>query len=128
MRAHLRIARPTDDLETVARMYRDGLGLAELGRFTDHDGYDGVMVGHPGADLHLEFTHHRGHAVGRAPTADNLLVYYVPDAGEHAACCARMEAAGFRAVPSENPYWDRHGRTFEDVDGYRVVLQNAAWR
>ena len=27
----------------------------------------------------------------------------------------------------EGSYWDRCGRTFEDLDGYRVVLQNAAW-
>lgn len=26
-----------------------------------------------------------------------------------------------------NPYWDRDGVTFEDPDGYRIVLQNAAW-
>jgi hypothetical protein len=30
-------------------------------------------------------------------------------------------------VQSFNPYWDQHGKTFEDPDGYRVVLQNAAW-
>ncbi|WP_416171653.1 hypothetical protein [Haematobacter missouriensis] len=34
---------------------------------------------------------------------------------------------GHEPVPSFNPYWDRGGRTFEDPDGYRVVLQNAAW-
>ena len=38
-----------------------------------------------------------------------------------------MEEAGYVAVPSLNPYWDRRGRTFEDPDSYRVVLQNAAW-
>ena len=26
-----------------------------------------------------------------------------------------------------NPYWDRSGRTFEDPDGYRVVIQRASW-
>jgi YycE-like protein len=30
-------------------------------------------------------------------------------------------------VKSFNPYWDGNGCTFEDPDGYRVVLQNAAW-
>jgi hypothetical protein len=30
-------------------------------------------------------------------------------------------------VASFNPYWDRHGRTFADADGYRVVIQNQAW-
>ena len=24
-------------------------------------------------------------------------------------------------------FWDKHGKTFADPDGYRVVLQNAAW-
>jgi len=26
-----------------------------------------------------------------------------------------------------NPYWDRCGLTFEDPDGYRVVLQRENW-
>jgi hypothetical protein len=30
-------------------------------------------------------------------------------------------------VAAFNPYWDRDGVTFEDPDGYRIVLQNAAW-
>jgi NAD(P)-dependent dehydrogenase (short-subunit alcohol dehydrogenase family) len=32
-----------------------------------------------------------------------------------------------RRVSSYNACWDVHGWTFEDVDGYRVVLQNSAW-
>ena len=124
----LRVARPTDHLEATAAMYRDGLGFATLGSFTDHDGFDGVMLGPPGGSYHLEFTHHRGHRVGRAPTQDHLLVLYVPDAAEHAARCEQMLRAGFTPVPSYNPYWDRQGRTFEDLDGYRVVIQRAAWR
>jgi hypothetical protein len=43
------------------------------------------------------------------------------------ASCARMEAAGFADVASFNPHWDPCGRTFEDLDGYRVVLQNGIW-
>jgi len=56
-----------------------------------------------------------------------LLVFYLPDNGEWTSAVDRMEAAGYTPVPSLNPYWDRSGRTFEDPDGYRVVLQNAAW-
>lgn len=26
-----------------------------------------------------------------------------------------------------NPYWNRQGVTFSDDDGYRVVIQHAAW-
>lgn len=123
----LRVARPTDNLAVLLRFYRDGLGLAQLGAFTAHNGYDGMMLGHPHAPYHLEFTHQPGHVVGRAPTADNLLVFYLPEAAEWHAAVARMAAAGFAPVPSDNPYWDQQGRTFEDPDGYRVVLQGASW-
>ena len=59
----LRVARPTDDLEAVVRFYRDGLGFTELYRFANHDGFDGVMLGLPGAPYHLEFT--RAHGASR---------------------------------------------------------------
>jgi hypothetical protein len=123
----MRVARPTDSLARLAEMYVQGLGLTVLAEFADHDGFDGVILGHPRQPYHIEFTAQRGHRVGRAPTRDHLLVFYVPDQGEWSAACDRMLAAGFRPVPSYNPYWDVQGRTFEDVDGYRVVLQNAAW-
>lgn len=123
----MRVARPTDDLEAVARFYRDGLGLTELSRFEDHDGFDGVMLGLPGAPYHLEFTHARGHHVGRAPTADHLLVFYLPDESQWHAAITRLTTLGHTPVQSFNPYWDKMGRTFEDPDGYRVVLEHAAW-
>ncbi|HEY6823579.1 MAG TPA: VOC family protein, partial [Steroidobacteraceae bacterium] len=41
--------------------------------------------------------------------------------------CERMTAAGFAAVSSFNPYWNLRGRSFQDPDGYRVVLQREAW-
>jgi catechol 2,3-dioxygenase-like lactoylglutathione lyase family enzyme len=124
----LRVARPTDRLVEVVRFYQDGLGLERLDSFEDHEGFDGVMLGLPGAPYHLEFTRQHGHRAGRAPSADNLLVFYLPDAQEWRSAVDRMLATGYASVPSFNPYWDRSGRTFEDPDGYRVVLQNAAWR
>ena len=125
--ARVRFARPTDRLDEVVRFYRDGLGLQELARFADHDGFDGVMLGEPGGAWHLEFTRAHGHAAGRAPGEDNLLVFYLPDEAHWRAAAERMKLCGFEAVASFNPYWDREGLTFEDPDGYRVVLQNAAW-
>jgi hypothetical protein len=125
--AKLRIARPTDHLAKIALMYEQGLGLARLSQFEDHDGFDGVMLGHPGQSWHLEFTHHRGHCVGRAQSRDNLLVFYVATPIEHQACRERMSQAGFVEVASCNPYWDKDGVTFEDPDGYRVVLQQESW-
>ncbi len=125
--AHLRVARPTDNLTAVVQFYRDGLGFEVLYEFTDHDGFDGIMLGHKGAAYHLEFTHKRGHTAGRAPSADNLLVFYLPDTAEWQQAVQRLERCGYKPVKAFNPYWDTQGRTFEDPDGYRIVLQNARW-
>jgi catechol 2,3-dioxygenase-like lactoylglutathione lyase family enzyme len=125
--AILRVARPTDRLDEVVRFYRDGVGLAQLVEFHDHDGFDGVILGAPGAPYHLEFTRKRGDVVGRATTMDALLVFYLPDDQEWRNALERMKAAGYQPVASFNPYWDRAGRTFEDPDGYRVVIQHARW-
>jgi catechol 2,3-dioxygenase-like lactoylglutathione lyase family enzyme len=123
----LRVARPTDDLESLLSFYRDGLGFDILYRFADHDGFDGLMLGHEGAPYHFEFTSAHGHQAGRASTQDNLLIFYIPGDEEWRAAVDRMEAAGFPPIPSFNPYWDQRGRTYEDPDGYRIVIQNAAW-
>ena len=123
----IRVARSTDRLEAIVQFYTKGLGLEVLASFQDHDGFDGVMLGTPGVSYHLEFTHKRGHAAGDAPTRDNLLVFYLSDPLQWQDAVGRMRRAGYEAVPSFNPYWDRNGLTFEDPDGYRIVLQNASW-
>jgi len=125
--ANLRVARPTDDLAAVVRFYRDGLGLDVLYEFKDHGGFDGVMLGRAGAGYHLEFTRKAGHRAGKAPTEDSLLVFYLPDRAEWQRAIDRLLQHGHQPVRAFNPYWDRHGKTFADPDGYRVVLQNAAW-
>lgn len=124
---HIRIARPTDDIAALLRFYQDGLGFVVIGSFEDHQGFDGIMLGHHQAAYHLEFTHHRGHCVGKAPSPEDLLVFYLPDPEQWKQAVARMEVAGFAPVTAYNPYWDVLGKTFEDADGYRIVLQQAAW-
>lgn len=127
MHAHLRIARPVSSLARSLAMYRYGLGLQEIGRFDDHDGYDGVMLGHPGLDYHFEFTLSRVHRVTPASTPEDLIVLYLPDLQIWQQACARMLEAGFVERVPLNPYWQRRGRTFEDPDGYRIVLEQAPW-
>src|SRR5262245_1022140 len=73
-------------------------------------------LGHPQQPYHLECATQRGHYVSKAPTQDHLLVFYLPVHDEWEASCTRMLAAGFRRVPSYNPYWEAQGQTFEDLD------------
>ena len=109
------------------RFYRDGLGLEVLDRFEDHAGFDGIVLGVPGAPYHLEFTRRRGGQAGRAPSGDHLLVLYLPDEERWRTAVQRLLRAGVDPVASENPYWEVDGWTFEDPDGYRVVLQRGTW-
>ena len=119
----VRVARPTDRLEDITRFYRDGLGLTELSRFEDHDGYSGIMLGLPGAAYHLEFTHQAQGSPGRAPSRDNLLVLYFDGDDAVRQVARRLEAHGGTEVVAENPYWTGRGAiTIEDPDGWRVVL------
>ncbi len=124
----LRIARPVADLERAKAMYSAGLDLHVIGHFEDHAGFDGVMLGRADLQFHFEFTHCRTHPVTPSPTVEDVTVFYTPDENEWQLVCTRMLAAGFQQVASFNPYWDVHGRTFVDLDGYRTVLQNATWR
>jgi catechol 2,3-dioxygenase-like lactoylglutathione lyase family enzyme len=120
----LRVARHTQRLDALIAFYRDGLGLAEVGGFRDHDAYDGVFLAVPGTEAHLEFTSGGQHAAPEAHP-ETLLVFYL---GDEQAVQAAVERLGVEPVASANPYWDEHGVTVEDPDGFRVVLVPEAWR
>jgi catechol 2,3-dioxygenase-like lactoylglutathione lyase family enzyme len=120
----VRIARQTGRLDEVVAFYRDGLGLPEIDRFADHDGYRGVMLDLPGTGAHLEFTASE-HGRPPAPHVEGLLVLYVGSRPEADRLVARC---GAHPVTSANPYWDTVGVTVTDPDGFRVVLVAGSWR
>src|SRR5687768_20801 len=93
-KAHLRIARATDHLAEVIKFYRDGLGFEIVTSFEDHEGFDGVMLGHQGLPYHLELTRQQGHQAGVAPNEENLLVFYLPDRNEWQGAVDQMLAQG----------------------------------
>ena len=124
----MRVARPTDQLEVLTRMYVDGLDLEVLATFQDHAGFDGVILGYSGAIYHIEFTTNHKKAAGGAPSDEHLLVLYVGEPSEWQERCSRVLGAGFVEIAAGNPYWDQHGRTFVDADGYRLVICNQHWQ
>jgi catechol 2,3-dioxygenase-like lactoylglutathione lyase family enzyme len=119
----LRVARHTERLDELVAFYRDRIGLTEIGGFRDHDGYDGVFLEVPGTDTHLELTAGGGHGAA-APHPESLLVLYLGDDAALQTVTARL---GIEPVAPANPYWAEHGVTFEDPDGFRVVLVPARW-
>jgi len=119
----VRFARHTDRLVEVIRFYRDGLGLPEIGRFENHDGYDGVFLALPGPDAHLEFTS-GGHHDAPSPHPETLLVLYL---GSADAINETRERVGAQPVEPANPYWKQHGVTLIDPDGFQVILVAQSW-
>jgi catechol 2,3-dioxygenase-like lactoylglutathione lyase family enzyme len=120
----LRVARHTERLDALVRFYRDGLGLSEVGRFEDHDGYEGVFLEVPGTGAHLELTAGGVHGAP-VPHPETLVVLYLGDEQSVQAVAARLAA---EPVAPANPYWTEHGLTFEDPDGFRVVLVPERWQ
>lgn len=123
----LRIARPSRDPEAAAAFYAGAFGFDVLATFTDHAGIDGVILGHVGWPYHLEFTRRRGDPAVPRPTDEDLLVFYLPDRSGWRTAVQRVRDAGAPVVRSSNPWWNERGVTFEDPDGYRIVLENAPW-
>jgi ribosomal protein S18 acetylase RimI-like enzyme/catechol 2,3-dioxygenase-like lactoylglutathione lyase family enzyme len=119
----VRVARHTQRLDEIVRFYRDGIGLTEVGRFHNHDGYDGAFLELPGTDAHLEFTAGGDHPAP-VPHPESLLVLYLGADDAVRAAAGRLELDP--AAPA-NPYWAEHGLTFEDPDGFRVVLVPERW-
>jgi catechol 2,3-dioxygenase-like lactoylglutathione lyase family enzyme len=119
----LRIARHTNRLDAVVEFYRDGLGLPEVGRFDDHQGYDGVFLAVPGTSAHLEFTSGGEHAPP-APHPETLVVLYLGSEEIVAEVCERV---GAEPLEPTNPYWQRHGITLSDPDGFQVVFVPSRW-
>jgi hypothetical protein len=127
----LRVARPTTDISALLPFYQDGLGLDILAQFENHNGFDGVILGRKGSPYHFEFTVHHAssHASVSPPSQDNLLVFYIEDPAEWRKAVERMERVRAKRVKSFNPWWEAEGKgaTFEDVDGWRVVLWCGGW-
>lgn len=117
-----RVARPTPALEPMRTFYVDGLGLAPLGGFTDHDGYHGVMFGPEDGSWEIELTTCDGVGPCPAPSGDHLLVLYLAGPEEVSRVEARLRALGHEPVEPINPYWRGRSSTWVDPDGWRVVL------
>jgi catechol 2,3-dioxygenase-like lactoylglutathione lyase family enzyme len=118
----VRIARPTLQLNKVVDFYKNGLGLQEVGRFENHAGYDGVMLGLPDTTYHLEFTQQHNGEPLPTPTNEHLLVLYYDNEKDYVDANTRLQEFGVFPVAPENPYWKDKSETYEDPDGYRIVL------
>lgn len=124
----IRIARPSRSLAAAEAFWVDGVGLDVLWRTGPEaeGGHALLMVGLRGAGWHLELVADAASLDAHPPGEEDLLVVY---RGERLTDeeIARLTRVGGQRVPARNPYWDEHGVTILDPDGYRLVLSHRTW-
>lgn len=118
-----RFARHTNNLEQIKSFYIDILGLELLGGFENHEGYDGVFIGKPNENWHLEFTKSEDIVTFNFGEED-ILVFYPNTKLEFELIHDRIESHSIKFIDSKNPYWNENGKMILDPDGYRVVISH----
>lgn len=123
----LRIARPTRSMSSALSYWADGVGLDVFGQQRDEHGSGNMLafLGFPGALWHLELVDDE--AIDPSPTPEDLLVLYLGGTPDE-EYLRRIERNGGHRVPARNPYWDEHGVTYQDPDGYLLVLSTRSWQ
>ena len=118
-----RFARHTNNLEKIKSFYIDVLGLEMLGGFENHNGYDGVFIGKPDENWHLEFTQ-SNEIVNHIFNEDDILVFYPNDKLEYELLLEKVKKHSIEFITAKNPYWNENGKLFLDPDGYRIVISH----
>ena len=120
---NVRFARHTNNLEAIKSFYIGVLGLELLGSFENHNGYDGVFIGIPNTDWHLEFTK-SDEKIAFNFNEDDILVLYPNTKIEFNSLITNLLKHHISSITSKNPYWNVNGKMYLDPDGYRVVISH----
>lgn len=119
----LRFARHTNNLEQLKFFYIDILGLNLLGSFENHDGYDGIFIGKPNENWHLEFTK-SDEIVTFNFGEEDILVFYPNTKLEFDLIHDKILANKIEFIEAKNPYWNENGKMILDPDGYRLIISD----
>jgi hypothetical protein len=116
-----RYARHCRNIQTLSAFYTQVIGLEHIGDFQQHAGYDGVFLGFPGGDWHLEFTQ-SADAPQQQFDEDDALVFYVHSDIELNAFKRRFQSLQIPIVEPRNPYWKTNGLLIKDTENHPVII------
>lgn len=118
-----RVARHTNDLEKIKHFYTNVLGFDVLGSFENHNDYDGIFLGKPNLEWHLEFTK-SSEVVVFNYNEDDILVFYPETKKDYESLIKNIQNQNITFIEAKNPYWNENGKMILDPDGYRIVISN----
>lgn len=99
------------------------LGFDLLGKFENHNHYNGIFLGFPNADWHLEFTQ-TNEIVNHKFDEDDILVFYPESKIEFDVLIERLSVNKIDFIKAKNPYWNENGKLILDPDGHCVAISN----
>ena len=116
-----RYARHTHKIESLIYFYTSVLNFEILGKFENHDGYDGVFLGIKGENWHLEFTQNEEKPQSRFDD-DDALVFYPKTQESYDKILDNLKKFEVPLLEPKNPYWRDKGVCFEDCDHYKIII------
>lgn len=120
---NFRYARHTNNLEKLKLFYIDFLGLELLGSFENHNGYNGIFIGKPNENWHLEFTK-SDEIANHTFDEDDILIFYPNRKLEFEMILDKLLESKIKFIKSKNPYWNENGKMILDPDGYGVIISH----
>jgi Glyoxalase/Bleomycin resistance protein/Dioxygenase superfamily len=119
----LRFARHTNNLEKIKSFYIDIFGFELLGSFENHNNYDGIFIGKPNSNWHLEFTKSND-IVKFSFGEEDYLVFYTENEIEYEKILKTISKNNIDFIKSKNPFWNENGKIILDPDGYGIIISN----
>lgn len=116
-----RYARHTQKIESLIYFYTSVLNFEILGKFENHDSYDGVFLGIKGENWHLEFTQNQEKPQSHFDE-DDALVFYPKTQESYDEILENLKKFEVPLLESKNPYWRNKGVCFEDCDHYKIIV------
>ena len=118
-----RNARHTNNLQAITDFYTSIMGFQVLFSFENHNGYNGVFLGIPGLDWHLEFTS-SGDKAHHSFDQEDILVFYPTEKIVYDKIVERIYQNNLDVLKAKNPFWDDNGIMIQDPDGFRVIVSH----
>lgn len=118
-----RFARHTNNLDKIKSFYINILGFDLLGAFENHNNYDGVFIGKPNLDWHLEFTK-SNEKVNFNFREEDYLVFYPENKSVYESILEKISENKIKIIKSKNPFWNENGKLILDPDGFGFIISD----